>query len=170
MRRDAPGRSVIIIKEAPEEWFSCRERRLEWPYDLDGTPPTTGLMISNERWRSGASARGKKRADFAIDSSVSGSGGAGEIPIIEMDFTPKDQCARSFSAWYTALHQPGSSFNHAPNTQSAPRTCAAFISWPLLQCVMVFTPCAIASRNPAGVRRILYWVPLQIAKITPLAG
>jgi uncharacterized damage-inducible protein DinB len=24
------------LKEAPDEWFSGRERRQEWPYDLDG--------------------------------------------------------------------------------------------------------------------------------------
>jgi hypothetical protein len=27
---------LAALKEAPEEWFSQRERRAEWPYDLDG--------------------------------------------------------------------------------------------------------------------------------------
>lgn len=27
---------LTALREAPEEWFSGRERRAEWPYDLDG--------------------------------------------------------------------------------------------------------------------------------------
>lgn len=27
---------LAALREAPEEWFSRRERRPEWPYDLDG--------------------------------------------------------------------------------------------------------------------------------------
>jgi hypothetical protein len=27
---------LTALREAPEEWFSARERRAEWPYDLDG--------------------------------------------------------------------------------------------------------------------------------------
>jgi hypothetical protein len=27
---------LAALREAPEEWFSGRERRAEWPYDLDG--------------------------------------------------------------------------------------------------------------------------------------
>ena len=27
---------LIALRAAPEEWFSGRERRQEWPYDLDG--------------------------------------------------------------------------------------------------------------------------------------
>ena len=27
---------LAALREAPEEWFSGRERRLEWPFDLDG--------------------------------------------------------------------------------------------------------------------------------------
>ncbi len=27
---------LAALKEAPEEWFSGRERKPEWPYDLDG--------------------------------------------------------------------------------------------------------------------------------------
>jgi hypothetical protein len=27
---------LAALKEAPDEWFSGRERRPEWPYDLDG--------------------------------------------------------------------------------------------------------------------------------------
>lgn len=27
---------LAALREAPEEWFSGRERRPEWPYDLDG--------------------------------------------------------------------------------------------------------------------------------------
>ena len=27
---------LVALQEAPEEWFSGRERRAEWPYDLDG--------------------------------------------------------------------------------------------------------------------------------------
>lgn len=27
---------LIALREAPDEWFSGRERRPEWPYDLDG--------------------------------------------------------------------------------------------------------------------------------------
>jgi hypothetical protein len=27
---------LIALKEAPDEWFNGRERRMEWPYDLDG--------------------------------------------------------------------------------------------------------------------------------------
>jgi hypothetical protein len=32
VQRDA----LAALKEAPDEWFSGRERRQEWPYDLDG--------------------------------------------------------------------------------------------------------------------------------------
>jgi hypothetical protein len=28
--------ALAALREAPEEWFSSRERRPEWPYDLDG--------------------------------------------------------------------------------------------------------------------------------------
>jgi hypothetical protein len=27
---------LVALREAPEEWFSGKERRLEWPFDLDG--------------------------------------------------------------------------------------------------------------------------------------
>jgi hypothetical protein len=27
---------LAALREAPEEWFSGKERRLEWPFDLDG--------------------------------------------------------------------------------------------------------------------------------------
>lgn len=27
---------LVALREAPEEWYSGRERRPEWPYDLDG--------------------------------------------------------------------------------------------------------------------------------------
>jgi hypothetical protein len=27
---------IAAIQEAPEEWFTEKERRSEWPYDLDG--------------------------------------------------------------------------------------------------------------------------------------
>lgn len=27
---------LAALREAPEEWFSARERKTEWPYDLDG--------------------------------------------------------------------------------------------------------------------------------------
>ncbi|HEY3311826.1 MAG TPA: DinB family protein [Anaerolineales bacterium] len=27
---------LAALQDAPEEWFSGRERRLEWPFDLDG--------------------------------------------------------------------------------------------------------------------------------------
>jgi hypothetical protein len=27
---------LATLREAPEEWFNARERRAEWPYDLDG--------------------------------------------------------------------------------------------------------------------------------------
>ncbi len=27
---------LVALREAPEKWFSGRERRAEWPYDLDG--------------------------------------------------------------------------------------------------------------------------------------
>jgi hypothetical protein len=27
---------LAALKAAPDEWFSARERRMEWPYDLDG--------------------------------------------------------------------------------------------------------------------------------------
>ena len=27
---------LIALREAPEEWFSGRDRKPEWPYDLDG--------------------------------------------------------------------------------------------------------------------------------------
>jgi hypothetical protein len=27
---------LIALKEAPDEWFTGRERKPEWPYDLDG--------------------------------------------------------------------------------------------------------------------------------------
>jgi hypothetical protein len=27
---------LVALREAPEEWFSGRERKPEWPYDLDG--------------------------------------------------------------------------------------------------------------------------------------
>jgi hypothetical protein len=46
--RDRPAREVLAwhrqvhedvlesLKEAPDEWFTKKERRSEWPYDLDG--------------------------------------------------------------------------------------------------------------------------------------
>jgi len=46
--RDRPAREVLAwhrqvqedvlaaLREAPEAWFSARERRAEWPFDLDG--------------------------------------------------------------------------------------------------------------------------------------
>ncbi len=27
---------LIALREAPDEWFSAKERRAEWPFDLDG--------------------------------------------------------------------------------------------------------------------------------------
>jgi hypothetical protein len=27
---------LSALREAPEDWFSGKERRQEWPYDLDG--------------------------------------------------------------------------------------------------------------------------------------
>jgi hypothetical protein len=46
--RDRPPQEVLVwhrqvqedvlaaLRDAPDEWFSGRERRAEWPYDLDG--------------------------------------------------------------------------------------------------------------------------------------
>ncbi len=31
---------LATLREAPDEWFSGRERRQEWPYDLDGHSAT----------------------------------------------------------------------------------------------------------------------------------
>jgi hypothetical protein len=31
---------LVALQEAPEEWFSGRERRAEWPFDLDGHSAT----------------------------------------------------------------------------------------------------------------------------------
>jgi hypothetical protein len=27
---------LAVLKEVPEEWFSGRERRSEWPFNIDG--------------------------------------------------------------------------------------------------------------------------------------
>jgi hypothetical protein len=34
--RQVQNEVVAALQEAPEAWFSRRERRLEWPFDLDG--------------------------------------------------------------------------------------------------------------------------------------
>ncbi len=34
--RQVQGDVLAALREAPEEWFSGRERRPDWPYDLDG--------------------------------------------------------------------------------------------------------------------------------------
>ena len=34
--RQVQGDLLAALRAAPEEWFSGRDRRTEWPYDLDG--------------------------------------------------------------------------------------------------------------------------------------
>lgn len=34
--RQVQEEALAALREAPEAWFSARERRPEWPYDLDG--------------------------------------------------------------------------------------------------------------------------------------
>ncbi len=34
--RQVQQKVLVALQEAPEEWFSGRERKAEWPFDLDG--------------------------------------------------------------------------------------------------------------------------------------
>ncbi len=34
--RQVQNEVVVALQETPEEWFSSRERKVEWPFDLDG--------------------------------------------------------------------------------------------------------------------------------------
>lgn len=34
--RQVQEETLVALQEAPEAWFSSRERRAEWPFDLDG--------------------------------------------------------------------------------------------------------------------------------------